>query len=139
MSPGSPPKMFTRGPLWSFCVALTSRGPRASAVVDTWPTMKWRSSCSCQTLSRCRSQSPQRSTSTARRASSKWPASKVEHTNREYLHVKIPASTKFSDTDRMDQAMCVSSYVFKLMVIHINMTLRLSICERISSCLNRPV
>ncbi|XP_028431155.1 enhancer of mRNA-decapping protein 3 isoform X3 [Perca flavescens] len=66
-----------RGPLWSSCVGHTSREPRASAVVDTWPTTKWRSSCSCPILSRCRSRSPARSTSTAEPRASKWPASKT--------------------------------------------------------------
>ena len=84
MSPDSPQKMSTRGPLWCFCVGHTSRERRASAAADTWPTMKWRSSCSCQTFSKCRSQSPVRSTSTAGPAASRCPASKVGRTDRSF-------------------------------------------------------
>lgn len=82
MSPDSPQKTTTRGPLWSFCVGPISKELRALAVVDTWPTMKLRSSCSCPTLSRCRSRSPVRSTSTAGPVASRWPASKVKDTSR---------------------------------------------------------
>lgn len=80
MSPDSPPKTSTRGPLSSSCVGHTSREPRVSAAADTWPTTGWRSSCFCPILSRCRSRSLARSTSTPGPATSRWPASKVGHT-----------------------------------------------------------
>ena len=70
-------RTYTSVPQWLCCVALMFREHRASAVVVTWPIMKWRSSCFCPILSRCSTASPARSPSSTRPVANRCQVSKV--------------------------------------------------------------
>lgn len=75
--PDSLRKIYTSVPQWLCCVALTFRELRASAVVVTWPIMKWRSSCFYPILSRCSTQSRVSSHSSTRLVVNRCQLSKV--------------------------------------------------------------